>query len=479
MDLEKLPVNARLTAILAEHVRRAGRLKLFSYYPDKGALRRELYPKHQEFLAAGADHRVRMMMAANRVGKTEGCGLYETALHMTGRYPPWWRGKTFTRPVKVWVCGESNKAVRESLQVKLLGPWNHFGEGTIPGNDLVKHTSKSGVPETVDTFTVRHASGGTSTGVFKSYEQGAEEFASSEQDVILLDEECSLEIYAECVIRTMTTGGVIMLTFTPLKGTTKLIKQMRESGAWEINATWDDVPHLSDEAKEELWQATPPHMREARAKGIPSRGSGVVFPVSIDSITCDTPPKMPSAWAAIGGLDFGWAHPSAASKVVHDRDRDIVYVVGAHRQREATPLMFAAGVRGWGDWLPWAWPHDGLQHDKGSGKQLAQLYREEGLNLLPNPASFSDDKLEHGVEAGIMWMLDRMQSGRFFVLDHPNLTEWRSEFSDYYRDEGIIVKERDDLMDATRVACMMLRHARCKPRSGRGVAATPPNWRLL
>ena len=37
-----------------------------------------------------------MMMAGNRrVGKSEGCGLYETVLHMTGRYPDWWRGRGF------------------------------------------------------------------------------------------------------------------------------------------------------------------------------------------------------------------------------------------------------------------------------------------------------------------------------------------------------------------------------------------------
>ena len=40
-----------------------------------------------------------------------------------------------------------------------------------------------------------------------------------------------------------------------------------------------------------------------------------------------------------------------------------------------------------------------------------------------------------------------------------NLTEWMEEFRMYHRKDGLIVKERDDLMSATRIAIMMLRIA--------------------
>src|SRR5205823_1533996 len=137
---------------------------------------------------------------------------------------------------------------------------------------------------------------------------------------------------------------------------------------------------------------------------------------------------------------------------------DCVYVVGIYREREQTPLMFAAGVRAWGKWLPWAWPHDGLRQDKDpqAGRQLAELYRDEGLDMLPMPASFSDEKLENSVEDGTMRILTMMQTGRFKVMAH--LKEWFDEFREYYRKDGVIVKEVDDLMCATRYAVMMLRH---------------------
>jgi hypothetical protein len=43
------------------------------------------------------------------------------------------------------------------------------------------------------------------------------------------------------------------------------------------------------------------------------------------------------------------------------------------------------------------------------------------------------------------------------------LSEWFEEFRLYHRLDGKIVKERDDLMSATRVGVMMRRIAKTKP----------------
>jgi hypothetical protein len=153
-------------------------------------------------------------------------------------------------------------------------------------------------------------------------------------------------------------------------------------------------------------------------------------------------------------MDFGWDHPFAAVKLAHDRDADCIYVLATYRCREATPIIHSAALRPWGK-IPWAWPHDGLQHDKGSGKQLAVQYREQGLELLSEFAKFEDGT--YGVEAGVMAMLARMQTGRFKVARH--LSEWFEEFRLYHRQDGVIEKIRDDLLSATRYAVMCLRYA--------------------
>ena len=192
---------------------------------------------------------------------------------------------------------------------------------------------------------------------------------------------------------------------------------------------------------------------------MPILGSGRIFPVAEEDIVCE-PFPIPPSWVQIGALDFGWDHPTAAVQLAWDRDTDIVYVTRCHRQREATPLVHSATLKTWGTWLPWAWPHDGLQHDKGSGETLAKQYRDHGLRMLPERAQYEDGG--NGVEAGLLDMLERMEGGRLKVFRH--LGDWFEEFRLYHRKDGRVVKEGDDLLSATRYAIMSLRFARTGER---------------
>ena len=51
--------------------------RIESFYPETGPLRRELYPRHMEFFAAGARHNERLFLGRNRVGKSEAVGAFE------------------------------------------------------------------------------------------------------------------------------------------------------------------------------------------------------------------------------------------------------------------------------------------------------------------------------------------------------------------------------------------------------------------
>ena len=64
------PKVDRLDAIAAEEeAKRKGNM-MSAYFPDTGPYRRELYPKHWAFFAAGAIHRERLFLAGDRIGKT-------------------------------------------------------------------------------------------------------------------------------------------------------------------------------------------------------------------------------------------------------------------------------------------------------------------------------------------------------------------------------------------------------------------------
>jgi phage terminase large subunit-like protein len=223
------PVHkAQVLDMIREAERRGRQHKIDTYYPDTGPLRRELYQKHLEFFRAGATYRERCALAANRIGKTEGMGGYETALHLTGQYPDWWEGRRFEHAVRWWAAGKTNETTRDIVQAKLFGPVH--GEGTVHkgvsgtglvrGNCIGDITWKQGVQNLIDTVKVKHVSGEWSMLGMKSYQQGRGSFEGTEQDGIWLDEEPPLEIYGECLVRTATTNGMVFLTFTPLEGVT-------------------------------------------------------------------------------------------------------------------------------------------------------------------------------------------------------------------------------------------------------------------
>jgi hypothetical protein len=224
-----------------------------------------------------------------------------------------------------------------------------------------------------------------------------------------------------------------------------------------VTMTIDDAEHYTPEQRAQIIASYPAHEREARAKGTPTLGSGRIFPVEEELIKIE-PFPIPAHWVQIGGLDFGWDHPTAAACLAWDRDSDVIYLTKGYRRREAPPVIHAAAVKPWGDWLPWAWPHDG-NNDTAAGTNLATQYGDQGLDMLPERATFEDGS--NGVEAGVMEMLDRMETGRFKVFS--TVTEFFEEMRLYHRKDGKIVKERDDLISATRYAMMMKRHATTKP----------------
>lgn len=239
MQLSEIPDVSRLgrrelielLAILEDLENRRHALSINRLYPDTGPCRRELYPKHLEFFRAGATYRERCMMAANRTGKTT-AGGYELALHLTGKYPPWWEGKRFAGPITAWASGKTNETTRDIVQRKLLGEvsWTAghksvSGTGLIPIEDIDMGsvTWKAGVYGLVDTVRVRHVSGKMSELGLKSYEQGRGSFEGTERHVIWFDEEPPMDVYSEALMRTATTDGIVMVTFTPLEGLSDVV----------------------------------------------------------------------------------------------------------------------------------------------------------------------------------------------------------------------------------------------------------------
>lgn len=232
------PYIAAPDAIVAELARR-DQEQFYQYFPEEGPYCRARYPKHLAFFAAGHTWRQRLLLAGNRSGKTK-AAAYELTAHLTGLYPAWWRGKRFAQPIEAWASGDTANTTRDIVQTTLLGPTSTVDSrqwcGMIPRLLVYDHSRKQGIPSAIHTIWIRHVTGGLSTLDLKSYDQKREAFQGTEKHVIWLDEEPPDDIYGESLMRTMTCGGIVMVTMTPLMGLTPFLSEWLERSVLEVLA---------------------------------------------------------------------------------------------------------------------------------------------------------------------------------------------------------------------------------------------------
>ena len=438
----------------------------------------EPYPKQQEFMDLGAKYPERLLIAGNQTGKSD-AGGYETALHLTGVYPPWWKGLRFdqnTGPCDCWVGGPSGVAVRDGPQRKLFGEpgmADLLGTGFLPKAAIVGEPSSGrSATSAIDTGHIKHVSGGISSVSFKTYEQDRRHWQGPTKKFIWFDEEPGLEIYTEGLARLAATGGSHIMTFTPLMGFSDVVKRfLEESNARRIfvQMALTDAKHMTPEKIEATLSIYPRHEWAARRDGDPHLAGGLIFSASPDDLMepkwgmmpGDAGLLLPAYWPTIWGIDFGIDHPFAAVLLAIDRDTDSGHILAGFKIRDSLPLVHSDMMKRVAANVPVAWPHDGHVRDRNSGEEMASIYRKKhGLNMLAEHATFATGG--YSTEAGIFDLEVAMRGGRFKV--NNQFSDWFQEFRLYHRDkQGMIVKVDDDLMSATRIAWMARRHARCVP----------------
>jgi phage terminase large subunit-like protein len=462
-----------------------GDLRSF-YFPDTGPFARHLYPKSVEFFhAAGTGlYKVMSIFGGNRTSKTF-TPCFAIACWATGEYPAWWDsvgGLRFEKPLTILVSGATGELVRDSLQLYLIGRKHAEGDGSLIPSRNIEHVSyQTGVDGLAARCVIKGRYGSTIID-FKSDERGRKRFQSVAYDIVLLDEEHDAGVFSECVTRTLTTKGFVINAFTALKGVTPLVALLLpqysgqeeldqfaqvKAARWHTFIGWDDIPYsqLSERERSNAKAHYLPHEIMARTTGVPTVGSGMVWPMD-ENVLFVPPFRVPEDWPQLVTLDPGFDHGTGALRWALDQEGDSMYVIADWWKRLEHYAVHADRIKRWGAWLPVVMDYaSGVNVD--DGEAVKSKYRK----ALTNPIINANKSWHLGATA----VYDRMVDGRLFIFD--SCRAWRSQYRQYVRNEkGKIALPKDpndatrhhfELMDCTRYGALAEGHFKIMPADER------------
>lgn len=206
-----------------------------------------------------------------------------------------------------------------------------------------------------------------------------------------------------------------------------------------VGVEWDDVPHLSEKVKADLYKSYLPHERESRKRGIPAIGAGKIYPIPEEDFVIH-PIKIPPEWPRVFALDVGWRKTACVWAAI-DTQTDTVYIYDEYHSGQEQPPVHAYAILARGKWIPGVIDPASDKSNVKDGVKLYNEYKKLGLRLR---------KADNAVEAGLMKVLMRLSSGRLKVFS--TCTGWLSEYRVYRRGKnGKPEKhQEDDYMDATK-----------------------------
>jgi len=300
----------------------------------------------EEFISSSS--RRRIVVAANRVGKTEGA-MRDVLWAARGNHP---YRKIRRKCHNVWIGSPDYPSYlrfhRPAFEEWCPKEWiiGRFHEGE----------------KYVD---IRREDGGRCRIFFLSYDMPRTKWQGAGVDGIWLDEECPEDILGECLARIVTTQGWIVLTFTPVDGVgwwfDRILEPAEEGlNSWhafrmplatqdpdndeEFNVGESLVPHLDRNQIIEFASEYPdPDTRAIRVFGEVRGRQGLVYKQYRSAVHKIPAFDVPPDWEIWGGLDPGYHGFAALLATIDPMNR--VYVTQEYfSQGETTEDRFNALV---------------------------------------------------------------------------------------------------------------------------------------
>ena len=433
--------------------------------------------EHQLKFFSTGNHERRGILAANRIGKTVST-CFETAMHLTGRYPSWWKGYRFKGAITAMVAGEGWSQVALVLQNELLGTQDiklneNIGTGAIPRDCIVVDTMRNDGANCIG-VEIKHVSGAKSYLLFANYTQEVRQLQGFKLNLAVFDEQPPDDFFSEIVTRTATTQGKVLCSFTPLKGLNGLVSKFwnKEEGYEYIRVAWDDCPEydpwgqpfLLMETRRQLERDYLPHEREARIAGKPVMGKGAVFQLSNWPTykTGDYDFTRMQHIQRVIALDLGLVNDKTVISLMYwDPYERIAFL---HRQivvqgiEEAVPTQYINHLlRPEVFGTPIVLPADANTQGRYtmSSNSIRELFENYELNVyekaIMNPPD-NEGRVTNHKSYGINQMRQMLEVGSLMV--NENCTHFLSEAQNYYVDTQGRFSDPDDCIDSCRYALL-------------------------
>jgi len=444
--------------------------------------------EHQKrFFTTKTDRRG--ILAANRIGKTVST-CYETAYHLTGRYPDWWEGRRFDKPITVMVAGEGWSQVALVLQNELLGTPDikikeNIGTGAIPRDCIVTDTMRCDGANVIG-VEIRHKSGTNSYLLFANYTQEVRQLQGFKLNLAVFDEQPPDDFFSEIVTRTATTQGMVLCSFTPLKGLNGLVSKFwnREEGYDYIRVAWDDVPEydqwgepfLLKETRQQLERDYLPHEREARIAGKPIMGQGAVFQLN--------------SWPTYKLGEYKFKEMPGINRVIAldlglVNDKTVISLMYWHPEEQRAWLHTQIRVSGLDEANPTNYINHLLRPEvfgtpivlpadastpgryTMSSTSIRELFEQYGLNVWPKPIMNPPDlqgRTTNHKSYGVNVMRQMLEAGTLEI--NENCTDFLREAQNYYVDPQGRFSDPDDCIDSARYALIACLQGIAEPWDG-------------
>lgn len=421
-------------------------------------------------ITLGMTERYRGVIAGNRLGKSY-FGTYETAVHLTGKYPKDWEGHVFKEEgINAVALGVDFTQIAKPLAMQelLLGPPSDRGSGFIPKDDIIKMIPKLGFRDVIATVYVKHYNefgiyDGESRLDFGSYTQGDDVLMGAAYHMFLIDE-CPTDdtILEQAKKRTWSTGGIGLCVFTPEKGLNKTVEAfwnedgIHHSGLVHVSL-WDSSLY-TQEQKMAMNDSIAPWQRAFSIEGIPTAGTGAVFAGVMKTNLLDSTIQIGKHWKRMAAIDFGFKDTNVVSFIAYDNQTDTYYLYDeiSNEQVEAAYIAPTVKEKQMG-YIPMIYPADG-EAERGLGDTYAEIYKRAGCILTNEQARnwhFDSEGKDRTIQPGILFMRELMQQGRFKV--HPKCTTFLKEFDLYsYDKHGKFIDKNNHAIDSVRYNLMAI-----------------------